>query len=55
MIVPAYGPNWRHKVPRMSLFLWHIQAIHAPVWRKIRVAPWNYKQRPKRKQPVTKG
>ncbi len=48
MIVPAYGPNWRHKVPRMNPFLWHVQAIHHPIWRKIRVAPYNYKRRPKR-------
>jgi hypothetical protein len=49
MIVPAYGPNWRFKIPRMSLFLWHIQSIHSPTFRKIRVAPYNRKPRRKRK------
>lgn len=48
MIVPAYGPNWRYKVPRMSLFLWHVQAIHYPKFRTIQVAPYNRKRRPKR-------
>ena len=49
MIVPAYGPNWRHKVPRMSLFLWYLHAIHDPMFR-IKVAPWNRKPRRKRKR-----
>jgi len=49
MIVPAYGPKWRHKIPRMNPFLWHIQAIHSPLWRTIRPAPWNARRRPKRK------
>lgn len=49
MIVPAYGPRWRSKVPKMAPLLWHIQAIHAPVFRPIRVAPWNVKPRRKRK------
>lgn len=49
MIVPAYGPGWRHKVPRMSAFLWHVSAIHDPMWRRApKVAPWNRKRRPKR-------
>jgi hypothetical protein len=48
MIVPAYGPNWRSKVSKMSLFLWHIKAIHDPIFRTIRRAPWNAKPRRKR-------
>jgi hypothetical protein len=49
MIVPAYGPNWRSKVPKMSPFLWHIQAVHSPIFRTIRRAPWNAKPRRKRR------
>lgn len=48
MIVPAYGPKWRYKVPRMSPFIWHIRSIHHYVFRPIRVAPWNVK--PQRKK-----
>ena len=50
MIVPAYGPGWRHKVPKMGLFLWHIYSIHEAPFRKIRVAPYNRKPRRKRKE-----
>jgi len=49
VIVPAYGPNWRFKVARMSAFMWHIFAAHGQFRRsQIHVAPWNRRRRPKR-------
>lgn len=49
MIVPNYGPNWRHKVPKMSLYLWYVRSIHSGTFARIKVAPWNARRRPIRK------
>lgn len=51
MFVPAYGPGWRHKLPKVSPWYWHLCAIHDMRWKDIRVAPWNRKRLPKRKAP----
>lgn len=55
MIVPAYGPGWRNKVPKMSLFLWNIHAIHEPIFKTIKVAPWNRRRRRKRHPAFKRG
>jgi hypothetical protein len=48
VIVPAYGPNWRYKVPKMNPSLWHIQGIHYPKFKRIRMAPWNARRKRKK-------
>jgi hypothetical protein len=57
-MVPAYGPNWRFKIPIHSKTEWHIGAHFGQFRRnQIFVAPWNRKRLPKkrRKTGVPRG
>lgn len=45
---PTFGPGWRYQIPRVSPFIWHLLAIHNNHFKRIQVAPWNRRRRPKR-------
>ncbi len=49
-MIPAYGPHWRYKIAKHSGYMWHLFGIYSEINpRRIWVAPWNRRRRPKKK------